>query len=108
MTKGGPMHALHLPPRHLWKIGVLALALTTAVLVVAALVAPTLADLAAPSATTVHTAASRSAPSAHCGPPRGEPLRPLRADVGHRSDGAAEPPAGTLSTAAGLECPAAC
>jgi hypothetical protein len=55
------MHALHLPPRHLWKIGVLALALTTAVLVVAALVAPTLADLAAPSATTVHTAASSSA-----------------------------------------------
>jgi hypothetical protein len=57
------MHALHLPPRHLWKIGLPALALTIVVLAVAALVAPTLADLAAPSATSVDTAVTSSAPS---------------------------------------------
>jgi hypothetical protein len=59
------MHALHLPPRHLWRMGLIALALTLAVVVVGALVAPTLADLAAPSSTRTDTAVSTtSAPSA--------------------------------------------
>jgi hypothetical protein len=57
------MHALHLPPRPLWRMGLLALGLTIALLVATALIAPTIADLSTPSATTVDRAAS-SAPSA--------------------------------------------
>jgi hypothetical protein len=49
------VHALHLPPRHLWKLGLLALGLTLAVLVIAAAVAPTIADLSTPTVTTVET-----------------------------------------------------
>jgi hypothetical protein len=56
------VHALHLPPRHLWRIGLLALGLTLALLVIAAILAPTVADLSTPSVTTTDTAVS-AAPS---------------------------------------------
>ena len=51
------MHTLHLPPRHLWRMGLLALALTLVLLVVAAVLAPAISDLASPSATTTETTA---------------------------------------------------
>jgi len=57
------MHALHLPPRHLWKMGGLALALTLALLLAAAVLAPTIAGLSTPSATTADTAARPASPS---------------------------------------------
>ena len=62
------MHALHLPPRHLWRMGLLALALTIVLFVVAALVAPAIVDLSTPSATTVDTAASSAAGPAPSAP----------------------------------------
>ena len=51
------MHALLQPPRHLWKMGLTALGLTLALLVVAAAVAPAIVDLATPPATAVDTTA---------------------------------------------------
>jgi hypothetical protein len=56
------VHALLGPPRHLWKMGLVALGLTLALLVVIAAVAPAIVDLATPPATTVDTT-SVSAPS---------------------------------------------
>jgi hypothetical protein len=50
------VHALLTPHRHLWKMGLVALGLTLALLVFAAAVAPAIVDLATPSATTVDTA----------------------------------------------------
>ena len=57
------MHALPWPPRHFWKMGLVALGLTLAVLVIAAALAPAIAGLSSPSATTADTAVG-SAPSA--------------------------------------------
>jgi hypothetical protein len=60
------MHALHLPPRHLLKTGLLALGLTLLLLVLGALAAPAVLDLSQPTVTTtVETAAgaSSSAPA---------------------------------------------
>jgi hypothetical protein len=57
------VHALPWPPRHFLKLGLLALGLTLAVLVIAAALAPAITDLSTPSATTADTAA-RSAPPA--------------------------------------------
>ena len=57
------MHALLRPPRHLWKMGLIALGLTLALLVVAAAVAPAIVDLATPPATTVDTTAGSTAPA---------------------------------------------
>ena len=56
------MHALLQPPRHLWKMGLLALGLTLALLIVAAAVAPAIVELAIPPATTVETAAGSTSP----------------------------------------------
>ena len=56
------MHALLGAPRHFWRIGLVALGLTLALLVIAAAVAPAIVDLATPPATTVDTAAG-GAPS---------------------------------------------
>ena len=57
------MHALLQPPRHLWKMGLIALGLTLALFVVAAAVAPAIVDLAAtPPATTVDTTAGSPVP----------------------------------------------
>jgi hypothetical protein len=60
------VHALLGPPRHLWKMGLVALGLTLALLVIAAAVAPAIVDLATPPATTVETisvSASSSPPA---------------------------------------------
>jgi hypothetical protein len=54
------MHALHLPPRHLWKMGLLALGLTLVLLAIGAAVAPTILDLSTPTVTTVETAAGET------------------------------------------------
>lgn len=57
------MHALPWPPRHAWKLGLVALGLTLAVLVIAAALAPAITDLATPSATTADTAAGSAPPA---------------------------------------------
>jgi hypothetical protein len=56
------VHALPWPPRHFWKLGLIALGLTLAVLVIAAALAPAIAGLSTPSATTPDTAAGSAAP----------------------------------------------
>jgi hypothetical protein len=56
------VHALPWPPRHFWKLGLIALGLTLAVLVIAAALAPAIAGLSTPSATTADTAAGSAAP----------------------------------------------
>ena len=56
------MHALPWPPRHFWKMGLGALGLTLAVLVIAAALAPAIAGLSTPSATTADTAAGSAPP----------------------------------------------
>jgi hypothetical protein len=55
------VHALPWPPRHFWKLGLIALGLTLAVLVIAAALAPAIAGLSTPSATTADTAAASAA-----------------------------------------------
>ena len=55
------MHALPWPPRQFWKMGLVALALTLAVLVIAAALAPAIAGLSSPSATTADTAVGSAA-----------------------------------------------
>jgi hypothetical protein len=57
------MHALLGPSRHLWKMGLIALGLTIALLAVVAAVAPAIVDLATPPATTVDTPAHSTAPT---------------------------------------------
>jgi hypothetical protein len=57
------VHALPWPPRHPWKLGLVALGLTLAVLVIAAALAPAITDLATPSATTADTAAGSAPPA---------------------------------------------
>jgi hypothetical protein len=57
------VHALPWPPRHFLKLGLLALGLTLAVLVIAAALAPAIADLSTPSATTADTAAPSAPPA---------------------------------------------
>ena len=56
------MHALPWPPRHFWRLGLLALGLTLAVLVIAAALAPAITDLSTPSATTAETTAGSAPP----------------------------------------------
>ena len=56
------MHALHWPPHHFWKMGLVALGLTLAVLVIAAALAPAIAGLSTQSATTADTAAGSITP----------------------------------------------
>ena len=57
------MHALHLPPGHLLKTGLLALGLTLLLLVLGALAAPAVLDLTQPTETTAETAAGASSSS---------------------------------------------
>ena len=69
------MHVLHLPPGHLWKMGLMALALTLVLFAVAAAVAPTLVDLSTPSTTPVETTASDTpSPPAWVKDPMAPPL----------------------------------
>ena len=56
------MHALPWPPRHFWKMGLAALGLTLAVLVIAAALAPAIAGLSTPSATTADATAGSAPP----------------------------------------------
>ena len=68
------MHALHLPPSHLWRTGLLALALTFVLLLLGALVVPSAVDLSTTPTTTVETTAANQDPA----PPtwKTDPLAP--------------------------------
>jgi hypothetical protein len=68
------MHALHLPPTHLWRTGLLALGLTLVLLVLGALVTPGAVDLSPKPAPTVQTTATSQDPA----PPtwKTDPLAP--------------------------------
>jgi hypothetical protein len=68
------MHALHLPPTHLWKTGLAALGLTLVLLALAALVAPGAVDLRPTPASTAQTTTASQDPA----PPtwKTDPLAP--------------------------------
>ena len=56
------MHALHHLPPHLLRTALLALGLTVVLLVLAALLAPAVTELTAPTVTTVETAGGQGSP----------------------------------------------
>ena len=56
------MHELHLPFGHSWKLGLVALGLTLALLVLGALAAPAIVDDSGPVVTSVERTAGEPAP----------------------------------------------